>query len=82
VAFLGVLPLSFLVPDIRSTVRRFGVQTRHARARAALMALGFVRVVLADVATPETPRAAPSVRGPVCHCHRLASHQLRRKPNR
>jgi hypothetical protein len=75
------MPLAFLIPDIGATVRRFGVQTRHARARASVMALWLVRVILADLATPETPRANASVRGLIGHSIRVASHHVRRKPS-
>jgi hypothetical protein len=81
VTLLGVMPLAFLVPDIGATMRRFGVHTRHARARAAVMALWLVRVILADLPTPETPRANASVRGLIGHSLRVASHHVRRKPS-
>jgi hypothetical protein len=81
VTLLGVVPSAFLVPDIGSTMRRFGIHTRHARACAAVMALRLVRVILADLPTPETPRANVSVRGLIDHSLRVASHLVRCKPS-
>jgi hypothetical protein len=81
VTLLGVMPLTLLVPDIGATMRRFGVHTRHARARAAVMTVWLVRVILADLATPETPRANTSVRGLIGHPLRVASRHVRRKPS-
>jgi chaperonin GroES len=56
------------------------VHTRHARACAAVVALWLVRVILADLFTPETPRAN-AVRGLIGHSLRVATHLVQRKPS-